>query len=144
MTLDMTPATRLIAAATLAAGLAGPAFAGDLTVEVRNIATVSGVLKVALFDEAGWDGTEPVATRDVDIAAATAEVTFDALSPGRYGLKIYQDVNGNGELDRGMMGIPKEPYGFSNDAPTPFGPPRFESAAIDLGEEPATATVHLK
>jgi uncharacterized protein (DUF2141 family) len=45
------------------------------------------------------------------------------LEAGRYALRIFQDLNGNGKLDTGWMGIPSEPYGFSNNAMGRFGPP---------------------
>jgi uncharacterized protein (DUF2141 family) len=37
-----------------------------------------------------------------------------ALPEGEYVIGIHQDSNGNGEMDYGIFGIPKEPFGFSN------------------------------
>lgn len=36
------------------------------------------------------------------------------IAPGMYAVKIYQDLNGNGVLDRNIFGRPQEPYAFSN------------------------------
>lgn len=33
---------------------------------------------------------------------------------GEYVFSLYQDVNCNKKLDANVLGIPKEPYGFSN------------------------------
>lgn len=53
---------------------------------------------------------------------------------GRYALRVFQDLNGNGKLDTGWMGIPKEPYGFSNNAMGRFGPPAVEDLWFDFAE----------
>jgi uncharacterized protein (DUF2141 family) len=42
------------------------------------------------------------------------------------------DVNKNGELDKNALGIPKEGFGFSNDAAGTFGPPGFDKAKFIL------------
>ncbi|MCF8381876.1 MAG: DUF2141 domain-containing protein [Bacteroidales bacterium] len=36
------------------------------------------------------------------------------LKSGEYLFSIYQDINNNGELDTNLLGIPREPFGFSN------------------------------
>ncbi|MDR1867635.1 MAG: DUF2141 domain-containing protein [Treponema sp.] len=36
------------------------------------------------------------------------------LPTGDYVIVIYQDTNDNGTLDKGLFGIPKEPFGFTN------------------------------
>jgi uncharacterized protein (DUF2141 family) len=44
----------------------------------------------------------------------------------------FQDLNRDGVLNKGAYGVPIEPYGFSNNARGPFGPPSFESASVRL------------
>ena len=38
----------------------------------------------------------------------------------------------NEKLDTNFFGIPKEQFGFSNNAKGRFGPPSFESASFEL------------
>ncbi|MDZ7848305.1 MAG: DUF2141 domain-containing protein [Owenweeksia sp.] len=45
-----------------------------------------------------------------------------ALPTGNYTIKAYHDLNNNEELDRNTLGIPQEPYGFSNNARGTFRP----------------------
>ncbi len=61
----------------------------------------------------------------VPLAAATAEGCIAVSSPGTYAVAIYHDENDNHHFDRTLLGLPAEGYGFSNDAPTLFGPPAF-------------------
>ena len=51
----------------------------------------------------------------------------------------FHDENGNGELDRNVLGIPTEGHAFSNDATGRMGPPAFADAAVTVGSDPATA-----
>jgi len=133
-----------VLAAALAATLAAPAFAGPtVTVKVVGIQTVQGSMMIALYDEKNWSGPS-VARAKVAVEGNTITVTLPAPAPGRYGIKMYQDVNGNGEMDTNLVGFPTEPVGFSNDAPIHFGPPAFADAAFDVGANGATQTITVK
>ena len=68
---------------------------------------------------------------------------FTDLAPGRYALSAYYDANDNGKLDRGTFGIPKEPYGFSRDARSNFGPPEFRDAAFAVGDSATSVVIKL-
>ena len=41
---------------------------------------------------------------------------------------MYHDVNGNGVMDKNLIGIPKEPYAFSNNVNAKWSEPSFEEA----------------
>ncbi len=45
-----------------------------------------------------------------------ARCDFEDIPPGRYALAVIHDENMNGKLDANWLGVPKEGYGFSNDA----------------------------
>ena len=42
------------------------------------------------------------------------------------------------------MGIPKEPYGFSNNARSKWGPPKYEAARFDLQEAEVRTFITVK
>ena len=54
------------------------------------------------------------------------------LPDGIYAIGLYVDSNKNEKLDTNFFGIPKEQFGFSNNAKGRFGPPLFESASFEL------------
>jgi uncharacterized protein (DUF2141 family) len=68
---------------------------------------------------------------------------FDGLAPGRYAIAAFQDLNGNGSLDRTKLGLPLEPFGFSNDAGR-SGRPSFASAAFVLGDGKREISLRLR
>lgn len=57
------------------------------------------------------------------------------LPKGEYAISIYHDENNNKELDTNFVGIPKESFGFSNNAIGLMGPPSFEKAKIILNAD---------
>ncbi|GCD78413.1 hypothetical protein JCM31826_18950 [Thermaurantimonas aggregans] len=55
-----------------------------------------------------------------------ATIRYTDLTPGNYSVEAFHDQNNNGKLDTNPFGIPREPYGFSNNVRGSFGPPDFE------------------
>ena len=66
-------------------------------------------------------------------AALKSAVVFSNVQPGRYAAIAFHDENGNGKLDKNFLGVPTEPYGFSNNVQGFLGPPTFDDAAMALG-----------
>ena len=70
-------------------------------------------------------------------------LTLAAPAPGRYGIKLFHDVDGDGVMATNIMGFPTEPFGFSNNAPVRMGPPDFAAAAFAVGPNGAAQTITL-
>jgi uncharacterized protein (DUF2141 family) len=63
------------------------------------------------------------------------------LKPGNYTFKYFHDENKNKYLDLNWIGIPKEGYGFSNNAKGTFGPPSIEKMVFGFkGDTTLTCT----
>ncbi|MBC8110519.1 MAG: DUF2141 domain-containing protein [Verrucomicrobia bacterium] len=58
-------------------------------------------------------------------------ITFEDIPKGNYAVRLFQDVNNSGKLETGMFGIPKEPYGFSNN-PTLMSQPKFKDGEFQI------------
>ena len=112
--------------------------AAKLSVTVTGIKEAKGALMIAVFDEAGYAKDKSVAAAAVPVTALTASTTFD-LPPGRYGIKMFHDVDGDGKMATNPFGMPIEPFGFSNNAPAQFGPATWQAAAFDV---PAAGAAH--
>ena len=120
--------------------LMSPAFAGTVTVEVRNIET-KGEMHLAIYDDADVfendNGEKGGAAKGIvegvieEVGTGTATYSFE-LPNGTYAIGIFIDTNYNNEMDRNFFGVPKEQYGFSNDAKGSFGPPSFKDASFTV------------
>lgn len=126
--------TTLTAALALIGAATAPAMGEtSLTVTLNGLDPQSGTVNLALFaGEAAWSANDATTGARITVDAETATATLSGIEPGTYGIKLYHDTNGNGEMDTNPFGIPTEPYAFSNDARGRFGPPSFEAAAFEV------------
>ena len=124
---------RLRITLALATGLATlPALAGTVTVNVSDAIPNGSRVYVALCVD-GLDFASCVRSDEKAARATTLQFAFADVSPGRYAVAAFQDLDGNGTLARTQLGLPLEPYAFSNDAGRTRRP-TFAAAAVDVGE----------
>ncbi len=140
--------TRPTLAVTLALGAAAPALAGDLSVFITNVAPLAGAsqLRAAIYDseEAFEKNGAPVAALVLRNARDGAHLAVGPLPPGKYAVRVFQDLNDNGKVDTNLLGVPTEPFGFSNDAIGTLGPPSFGAAAVVVGDAGASLKINLR
>jgi len=103
---------------------------GTLTVNVDNVRVARGRVHVDvcpeatfLKDDCPWSGNAPA-------RVGLTPVQVHGLPAGRYAVQAFLDENSNGDVDRGLFGIPREGVGFSNDAKIRLGPPKFAEAVF--------------
>nr|WP_294518386.1 DUF2141 domain-containing protein [uncultured Rhodopila sp.] len=121
----------LLACAALAVA---PAHATNLDVTVTGIRSNQGRVVVAICDKAnfpkgacGYHGQAPARIGEVT-------VRVPGVPPGTWAAAVYHDEAGNQPLQYGLLGAPRQGFGFSRDARMRFGPPRFDDAAFVPGE----------
>ena len=126
---------------------AGSCHAADLRVTIENVASDDGQVLIGLFDKAEAFPRQAAGGRTVAAAQRTPDgklsVVFADLPPGTYAVSAVHDRDGNGQLNRNVMGIPTEPYGFSGKAAS-FGPPVFADAAVGLPAEGLALTIAVR
>ena len=144
MTVAITLARKAAAAALAASAMLASAAAADLQVEVRGLAGETGTVNVGLFDRAASFPKQTVAGARVPAATKPAIVVFRNLAPGEYAVSAFHDANSNGTLDKNLLGMPTEKYGFSRDAAGNMGPPSFDAAKITFGTENQTIVINLR
>jgi uncharacterized protein (DUF2141 family) len=108
----------------------------SLTITAQKFHGSRGNAVIAIYSSAdGFPDAPEKAVRKVlaPIVDDSATAVIDDLEPGTYAAVVLHDENGNGKMDKTMMGRPKEGYGVSNNAkPRVFGPPSFRDAAFVL------------
>lgn len=103
---------------------------GVLTVEVDNVRAAKGVVHVDICPQANFLTDDCRWSGDAAARIGTTRVAVANLPPGRYAAQVFLDENSNHKVDRGLLGIPKEGVGFSNDARISWGPPKFADAVF--------------
>lgn len=118
---------------TASAKTPDPILRGKLIVQIEGIRESTGEIGVLLFDHAtGFPGDSASSIRHRVVPARTGKVAlyFEDLPFGTYAVAVIHDLNGNRRVDTNLLGIPKEGYGFSNNARSLFRAPRFHEAAF--------------
>lgn len=116
-------------------------------VKVLNIRNSTGTVACALFESPAGFPIEYLhyATNImvIKIRKTQARCDFLDIPPGKYALAVIHDENMNGKLDTNPIGIPKEGYGFSNNASSLFGPPSFSAASFQYNGQNLELTIGL-
>jgi uncharacterized protein (DUF2141 family) len=141
----------LLSAATQAVaaepGCTGPKSQVRLIVNVDNVRSAKGLIAVTLYAD---DSKRFLAKRGslyvgrVVAAQGRTQVCIHLPRTGVYGLAVYHDADADRSFDRNALGLPKEAYGFSNNAPTLFGLPSFSAVRINVPRSDFETTVRLR
>jgi uncharacterized protein (DUF2141 family) len=99
-----------------------------LEVEISGIRNSKGEILLQLYNERHEIVTQKKGSIDGDKCI----VKFNDLKPGKYALRYFHDENLSGKLEISLIGIPKEGFGYSNNAAPKLGPPSFDKWIFDL------------
>ena len=66
------------------------------------------------------------------------------LPAGEWAIALTQDLNENDLVDRNLIGIPTEPYAFSNNVHPRFKAPSFDDCKFTVGGPSETVTISMK
>jgi uncharacterized protein (DUF2141 family) len=107
--------------------------AHTLVLTVDKIVKVKGVIMVALYNsETGYNSDQGTFSGEkVAVTGKNIKVKFDNVPDGNYAIKLFQDENENGSIDKNLLGIPSEGYGFSNNGGG-MGQPSFNEAKFTI------------
>ena len=132
-------------AATLAAPALTPAAAADLDLRFTGIEAPTGAIMAVVFArEADYTAGKPVRAVMIPVKDGAAAQVVAGLAPGRYAIKAFHDIDGNGQMGVNPFGQPVEPFAFSNDAPANMGPASWSAAAFDLADAGTVQTIVIK
>ena len=120
---------------------------GNLRLQLQNIQPQKGSIKVAIFNskETFLDDNAAYLSKSLEVDRKnTVDISFSNLPYGIYTAAIFHDVNNNGDLDKNLLGVPTEPYGFSNNARSKWGPPKYDTAKFQLDQDQLLLQIEVK
>lgn len=121
--------------AFLNSAVAAESGTGTLIVTINDFQSSDGYAMVALGNskESYKQGADMAfAQRKGTIENSMSQVVFEDVPYGEYAVSLYHDQNSNNEMDKNAMGIPKEPYAFSNNARGSFGKPSWKKVKFEM------------
>ena len=128
------PMTFLAIAILWLGGAASAVRADTLTVVIENIEASEGKIMMQVMMGADEFSGESPPIASFTQRAQTGELTFSTsnLPAGEYAVRIMHDSNDNNKLDSNFVGMPTEPWAFSNNATGKFGPPGWDQVKFSL------------
>lgn len=112
--------------------------AGDLLIEVEGVQDQANLyLALVPADQQDWQPSLR------ELHSAETPLRLGDLPPGRYAVQVFQDNNGNGQLDLSPRGIPLEPVGFSGNPSLFGGKPTPGDSLFEHGTTDSAISVRL-
>ena len=115
--------------------------ADELTINLSG-QTKEGVLSLAIYDNAEAYNYSVKGEQRSEVGIFTGIENFIELKEshefvinlpeGIYAIALFVDANKNLKIDKNFLGIPKEQFGFSNNAMGKLSAPSFEQAKFKV------------
>lgn len=117
---------------------------GTLIVRVEGLQSSEGKLRFVMFDSKENFLQHAFRAEVIEIEAGQGTWVVEDLPYGEYAVLVHHDVDGSGAMERHWYGKPKEPTGTSNNAPSRFGPPKFNKARFPFDSPSQTIVIAVK
>ncbi len=117
-----------------------------LTINITNITQTGGTLRVGVYDPNHGFGSEtevPTYFKLIPITKTETQTVVFELPAGRWAVAVYHDLNNNQKLDTNKLGLPKEPYCFSNNYRPKLSRPKFDHCSFEMGELPKKLSLKM-
>lgn len=113
--------------------------ADDDTNEIRFVLTglnaeAGGTIRCALYRDAQtWlDTNRRFMQAAANVRRSSAACVFRDVPPGTYAIAALHDEDGDRQMDRSLLGIPREGYAISRNEIDRMSRPDFDEAAIQF------------
>ncbi|MFT4030932.1 MAG: DUF2141 domain-containing protein [Siphonobacter sp.] len=101
-----------------------------------NLKNTRASIIVGVFRKQDTFTKDPYKGYKLDPKGGSSSTLFiDDLPYGEYAIAVFQDENGDGKLTTNFIGIPKEPYCFSNNFRPKVSAPKYVQCKFDYSEK---------
>jgi uncharacterized protein (DUF2141 family) len=116
-----------------------------LTLIIKNLVSKKSPVYVTLYDSTNKFPSKTDHIREYKFTSDGDVLTeqINDLDYGNFAVATYQDLNNDGKCNRNLIGLPKEPYGFSNNFKPTVRAPHFEECTFVYNESAHTVTIAM-
>ena len=119
----------------------------SVAVTVNRVRPGKGVVRIALVNKVQFlkrgKLKNPLQKGIVKPLSKSVHYEFKDVAPGDYAVQVLQDFDQNGNMTNNWLGLPKEPWGMSNNPPVRLGPPKWERAKFTVTDSSEVVKVSL-
>jgi len=121
--------------------------AQNTQITVSNIRSSKGKIMLSLFkDEKSFKDAKPFKTTSYEkkgLANGILVLKWQ-IEPGIYGMALLDDENQNTEMDKNLIGVPKEGFGFSDFYLEKLKAPSFNEFKTEIKSEGNKIQIKVK
>ena len=118
---------------------------GTIILKVTGLRSEKGQVKIAVFNSSEtWLGDHPAYNATIDVDGQSVTWRLNDVPYGDYGIAVFHDENKNGKMDKNLLGIPLEPYGFSNNQRVNFGAPKWDKSKFAVRIPTTEISIEVK
>ena len=116
-----------------------------IIIKVTGLHSEKGQVRIAVFNSSEtWLDEHPVYSSTIKVDSQSVTWKLDDVPYGDYGIAAFHDENSNGKMDKNLLGIPRERYGFSNNVRAILGPPKWEKAKFSIRNPTTEISIEVK
>ncbi len=120
-----------------------------LRIHVDGLRNSNGNIGTILFKSPdGWPEDKSKAFRHgpapIDAGQRQGTAVWKDIPPGNYAVAAIHDENSNAKLDKNLIGIPKEGFGFANNPRVGWSAPPFSAAVVHVGCPVTEIAIHIQ
>jgi len=135
----------LVTFALASTGMANATGSTDVTLEIINIESGEGNMNIAVYDnEASLKKSSTYRAIRQPAVKGKMEILLKDMPAGEFGVMLFQDLNGNNELDTNLLGIPTEPWSASLLGRSVFGAPGWSDINFKLPDAGGRISIDMK
>ena len=111
---------------------------GKLTIAFRNLPHKQAPIRLNIYRRTdNFPAADTPFQSHVIDPAGRSDISFQVpeLETGEYAIVFFQDLNGDGILQKDVTGLPQEPVGFSQNYKSNALPPNFEDCKFEFSRE---------
>jgi uncharacterized protein (DUF2141 family) len=111
----------------------------QLKIKIDKLILHTGKIMIAVYSNEHDFLTKPILKKKVSLEELKHDIVFTNLKVGDYAVTLFQDLDGDGKLNK-IFSVPTEPYGLSNN---PDGFPAWRETKFKINQN-KTITITLK
>ncbi len=101
-----------------------------------------GNIVLGLYTEDVFMVAAPTMSASAPVKDGKSVAVFENVPAGTYAILLFQDKNGNNQMDFEPNGMPTEPYGASNNVMS-MGPPSWSDSSFELKDQPLEMEIRM-
>lgn len=129
------------------AGCAGKPSDIWVNLTIEGLRSSNGVVTIAPYPDVParfLKANSSLPNGRVKARAGLLEACIFLPGPGSYGLALYHDENANGKVDKNMLGIPREGFGFSNNPKIFLSAPSYQKVRFSVAGPGTAMRIRMK